>query len=95
MYVQVPEWSKGVDCKSIIHRFESDPVLFIFGTTFMTPTETYRFLRDNDPDKLTPDVVKQLREKAAAAGEDELNGLLREIIGQPVTPKPSKNLLFG
>ena len=25
--VLVPEWSNGVDCKSIIRRFESDPAL--------------------------------------------------------------------
>ena len=25
--VLVPEWFNGVDCKSIIHRFESDPAL--------------------------------------------------------------------
>ena len=61
----------------------------------MTPTQTYRFLRDNDPDKLTPDVVQQLREKAAALGEAELNGLLQEIIGAPVPSTPKKNLLLG
>ena len=61
----------------------------------MTPTQTYRFLRDNDSDKLTPDVVKQLREQAAALGEAELNGLLQEIIGTPVASTPKKNLLLG
>ena len=25
--VQVPEWFNGVDCKSIVRRFESDPAL--------------------------------------------------------------------
>lgn len=25
---QVPEWSNGTDCKSVIRRFESDPGLF-------------------------------------------------------------------
>ena len=27
LHVQVAEWSNAVDCKSIIRRFESDPVL--------------------------------------------------------------------
>ena len=62
----------------------------------LTPTQKYQLLRDTDPDKLTPELVKQLRQEAAATGEGELTMFLREIVGEGVaTPKTSKSLLLG
>ena len=62
----------------------------------MSPTQKYRLLMQTDPHALTPDVVRKLREDAAAAGEAELSAFLQEMIGSGDRPhKSAKGLLFG
>lgn len=60
----------------------------------ITPAEKYRLLIQNDPDKLTPDVVEKLRNEAAALGQDALDAFLNEMVNG-ASKVAHKKLLFG